>query len=347
MRCPDHPRELVNKRCPMCQGELQTTPELGEGAALLTPDPAALAKKRDCPGCGAPMTHLRIGQTQAWVEHCDTDDLNWVEKSDLRTIDMLLKSQARQKAFASMSESERKELAGGLAEATHQDTGPDVGIAGTVLVSAGIPLVDRTQGDRTPFLTWVYALALCGVYVGLKVDGLAYRAGSGDVLAAFTADFAHFGVGDLAANVLFLFVFGSAAEQKLPRWAFLGSLFLLIPLTTLAQGASVPPGTAVGGADGVIAGLIGMCLFLQPNARVLLAMPKFRRGGSGGGALFGGEGPVKRPAIRVPLWLYGVGWAAFHAVLFALGAPAEATLAVTGFVMGLALGFGLSRLRPG
>jgi membrane associated rhomboid family serine protease len=317
----------VSGRCPLCQGALCQGAELGEGVSLLSPDPDALSKPRQCPKCSAPMAALRIGKTQGWVEKCAACELYWVEKIDFRTMEMLLKSHARQKAFQSMTQQERTELAQGLAEATHQDTGPDVGIAGAVLATAGVPLVDRVQGDRTPWMTWLYALALCAVYVATNSEALAYKAGSGDVTAAFTSGFAHFGVWHLAGNVLFLFVFGSAAEQKLPRWAYVPAVLLLAPVTTLSEAAFAREGLAIGGASGAIAGLIGMCLFLQPKARVTLGMP----------------GTSTLP-VRMPLWLYGIGWAALQGALFAVGIPGVAWMAhVSGFVMGLAIGFVFSR----
>jgi membrane associated rhomboid family serine protease len=278
------------------------------------------------------MMPMRIGKTEAWIERCDTCALYWVEKSDSRTVDMLLKSHARQRAFASMTPQDRKELASGIAEATHVDTGPDVGIAGAALVAAGVPLVDRVQGDRTPWLTWVYALALCVVYLVTKSDDLVYRVGSGDLVRAFTAGFAHFGAGHLAGNVLFLFVFGAAAEQKLPRWAYALTVLALAPITTLCEAAAAHDGLLIGGASGAIAGLIGMCLFLQPKARVTLSM------------LSGAEG--QRLPVRVPLWLYGVGFAALQGVFFAMGVPGIAWLAhLSGFAAGIGIGFLFSRVN--
>jgi membrane associated rhomboid family serine protease len=308
---------------------LRTHAELGEGAELLTYDPSPIGKPRSCPQCNAVMAGMRIGKLEAWVDRCPACELYWVEKSDARSIDMLLKSAARQKAFASMSATERKELAQGIAEATHVDTGPDVGVAGAALAVAGVPLVDRVQGDRTPWMTWIYALAICVVYLLVKVDDLAYRAGSGDAMAAFTSGFAHFGPAHLIGNVLFLFVFGAAAEQKLPRWAYAIAAVGLAPLTTLSEAVFARQGTAIGGASGAIAGFIGMCLFLQPKARVTLGLPG-----------------VSSLPIQMPLWLYGIGWALMQGLFFSMGLPGVAWMAhISGFVIGLALGFLFSRMN--
>jgi membrane associated rhomboid family serine protease len=313
----------------MCGGALKTHDELGEGASLLTYDPSPIGKPRNCPQCSALMAGMRIGKLEAWVDRCPACELYWVERTDARSMDMLLKSAARQKAFASMSEKERKELASGIAEATHVDTGPDIGVAGAVLSAAGVPVVDRVQGDRTPWMTWIYALAICAVYLVTKSEDLAYRAGSGDLVTAFTSGFAHFGVAHLVGNVLFLFVFGAAAEQKLPRWAFALAAVGLAPLTTLSEAVFAKTGIAIGGASGAIAGFIGMCLFLQPKARITLGMP-------GLSAL----------PLRMPLWLYGIGWALMQGLFFAMGLPGVAWMAhLSGFGIGLALGFVFSRMN--
>jgi membrane associated rhomboid family serine protease len=310
----------------MCQGALMTEAELGEGFALLSLDPSPVGKPRSCPQCGAKMGSLRIGQTQAWIEHCPACAHYWVDKIDTRTLDMVLKSQARQKAFATLSDTERKELAQGIAEATHQDTGPDLGVAGAALVAAGVPVVDRVQGDKTPFMTWAWALGLCAVYLLTKPEDLAYRAGSRDLVAAVTSGFAHFGIMHLVGNVLFLFVFGAAAERKLPRWAFAAAMVVLAPLTTLCEALAAADGTAIGGASGAIAGLIGACLFLQPRARVMLTLT----------------------GVPFPLWLYGIGWAGIQGMLFFAGVPGVAWLAhLSGFALGLAIGFVFSRVNQG
>lgn len=322
MRCPDHPRELVNLRCQLCHGELMSASELDtklpKATALLSPAPTARVKERKCPQCELAMVPQRIGKAEAFVERCPSCESLWVEKSDLKTLELLSKSAARQAAFASMTDAEKRELAGGLAEATHVDTGPDVGVAQVALGVAGVPVVDRLQGDQPAIFTWVYAAAL--VLVHLVLGTQAYRVGKDGVLEAFVAGFSHFSWLHLIGNAIFLFVFGPAAEKKLPRWVFVMSILLLAPLTTLLQAAVASDSDRVAGASGVIASFIGMSLFLQPKARVLMV--------------------VRMKAFTIPLWLYALGWAAMQGLWWSLGMAGVGFLAhLSGFGVGLLIGF--------
>ncbi|MBK7859588.1 MAG: rhomboid family intramembrane serine protease [Archangiaceae bacterium] len=325
MKCPDHARELKDLRCPVCLGELMAESELETrvpGAlALLSAAVGARTRPRTCPQCETAMNSLRIGKAEAFVERCPSCETFWVEKADLKTLDLFAKSAARQAAFASMSDAEKRELASGLAEATKVDTGPDVGVAQAALsVATGVPMLDRVHGDRTPFLSWAWAAVLVACYAAFDAKDLALVAGSDDVLAAFTSAFAHFGLWHLLGNLAFLIVFGTAAEKKLPRWAYVSSVLALGPITALCQSLDSAPGTLIGGASGVIAGTLGMCLFLQPRARV---------------AFF-----VRRQAVAVPLWLYGIGWGLLQALLWSGGGAGVGWVAhLTGFVAGLAIGF--------
>ncbi len=295
--------------------------------ALLAPDPAARVKPRQCPQCSTPMVPQRIGAAEAWVEQCPGCESCWVEKSDLRTLELYAKSAARRAAYASMSDSEKKELAQGLAEATKVDTGPDVGVAQAALSAAtGVPMVDRLQGDQTTWLTWVYAAALGATFFGWEPEQLAYRAGSGDLWQAFTAGFAHFGKWHLFGNVAFLLVFGTAVERRLPRLPFIAALVGLGPLTALCQALDATDGTLIGGASGVVAGLLGLCLFVQPKARVTMFLRLDR--------------------IYLPLWAYGLFWAGLQWLLWASGVPGVGWVAhLSGFAAGLAGGFAWRRTQ--
>ena len=331
MKCPDHAKELKDLRCPTCLAELMASSELESrvtgGPALLAPDPKARVKPRACPQCSLVMVPLRIGKAEAFIERCTSCESLWVEKSDLRTLEMLAKSAARQAAYASMTDAEKKELAQGLAEATKVDTGPDVGIAQTALsVATGVPMLDRLQGDKFPFLTCGYAAVLVAMYVLFDAKDLAYVSGSGELGSAFTAGFAHFGLAHLLGNVAFLFVFGSAAEKKLPHWVFLVGVLLLGPTTALLQSLDAEGGTLIGGASGVIAALLGACLFLQPKARATLF--------------------VKLQPVYVPLWAYGIFWAVLQWLFWASGRSGVGWVAhLSGFGAGLVAGFVMSRVN--
>ncbi|MBL8956979.1 MAG: rhomboid family intramembrane serine protease [Myxococcaceae bacterium] len=332
MRCPDHPRDLNDSKCPVCAGELMAPGDLEArvpgSSALLAPAPTARVKARQCPQCSTPMVPQRIERAEAFVERCPGCEALWVERSDLRTLQLYAKSAARRAAYASMSDAEKKELAHGLAEATKGDTGPDVGVAQAALSAAtGVPLVDKLQGDQTPYLTWLYAAVLVATYFTLSAEALAYTSGSGDVLGALTSGFAHFGRWHLAGNVAFLLVFGTAVERRLPRLAFIAALVLLAPFTAFSQALDAADGTLIGGASGVVAGLLGLCLFVQPKARVTMFI-RFDR-------------------IYVPLWVYGLFWAGMQWLLWVTGVPGIGWLAhLGGFAAGLAAGFVFSRRRP-
>jgi len=328
VRCPDHPRELKDLRCPACFGELMAPSELDTrvpgATALLAPAPAARVKPRQCPQCSTPMVPHGIGPAQAWVEQCPGCEAYWVEKSDLRTLELYSKSAARRAAYASMSDAEKKELASGLAEATKGDTGPDVGVAQAALSAAtGVPLVDRLQGDQTTFMTWLFAAALALAFFGFEPEELAYTSGSGELLGAFTSGFAHFGKWHLIGNAAFLFVFGTAVERRLPRAPFVAALVLLGPATALFQALDSDDGVLIGGASGIVAGLLGLCLFVQPKARVTMFI-RFDR-------------------VYLPLWAYGVLWAGMQWLLWASGMKGIGWIAhLSGFGLGLAGGWAWS-----
>ena len=306
------------------------------GPALLSAQPPKIRlRERRCPQCEVPMAPLRIGKAEAFIERCPSCESLWVEKPDLRTLELLAKSAARQAAYASMSDAEKKELASGLAEATKVDTGPDVGVAQTALsVATGVPLLDRLQGDKFPGVTLGYAGLLVAMYLLFDVNALAYVAGSGALDQALTAGFAHFSLAHLVGNAAFLLVFGSAAEKQLPRWVYVASIALLGPITTLLQALDAEGGTSIGGASGVIAALLGACLFLQPKARVTLHLrvPVLPTASLG----------LRR--IYLPLWLYGLFWAALQWLFWATGLSGVGWVAhLSGFAVGLAGGFLFAR----
>lgn len=89
-------------------------------------------------------------------------------------------------------------------------------------------------------------------------------------LSLLTSLFLHGGLGHLAGNMLFLWVFGNNVEDRLGPWPYLAFyLFTGVVATaghTLAnQGDAVP----VVGASGAISGLMGAYLVFRPRGRVL------------------------------------------------------------------------------
>src|SRR5439155_14281834 len=101
MRCPDDGRELAGDDaqsvCRVCQGVLMSSAELTEWSAEASAQLAietneksgAFARTRSCPQCSAPMAPWRIGKLQAWLERCPSCEVYWLEKQDVRTVQML------------------------------------------------------------------------------------------------------------------------------------------------------------------------------------------------------------------------------------------------------------------
>ncbi len=93
-------------------------------------------------------------------------------------------------------------------------------------------------------------------------------------LTLITAQFLHGGTLHLAANMLFLFVFGPAIEYLCGTLRFLGFYLLCGTIAMLAQ-ISVMPGSHVPsiGASGAIAGVLGAYLRELPQAGVRTVVP--------------------------------------------------------------------------
>ncbi len=92
-------------------------------------------------------------------------------------------------------------------------------------------------------------------------------------LALVTSLFLHANLIHLAGNMLFLWVFGGAVEERLGR-----GLFLLVYLTSGVVGTLVhtvfhaDQAVPVLGASGAIAGIMGAYLVLRPRGRILTVM---------------------------------------------------------------------------
>lgn len=91
-----------------------------------------------------------------------------------------------------------------------------------------------------------------------------------------TSMFLHAGVLHIAGNMLYLFIFGPAVEQRLGHVRYLVfylSAGVIAGLATVAM----DPGSqlAVIGASGAIAGVLGAYLMLFPKARITTILPIF------------------------------------------------------------------------
>jgi membrane associated rhomboid family serine protease len=94
------------------------------------------------------------------------------------------------------------------------------------------------------------------------------------LLTLITSQFLHGGTLHLAANMLFLFVFGPAIEYLCGTLRFLAFYLICGAIAALAQ-ISVMPGSHVPsiGASGAIAGVLGAYLVRLPNAGVRTLVP--------------------------------------------------------------------------
>ncbi|MGA2409271.1 MAG: rhomboid family intramembrane serine protease [Candidatus Binataceae bacterium] len=115
--------------------------------------------------------------------------------------------------------------------------------------------------------------------VPVRFAHLSWRAPLHDarVLATIvTAMFLHAGLLHIAGNMLYLFIFGPAVEQRMGSWRYLPFYLLAgiaAGLATIAMGpASRVP---VIGASGAIAGVLGAYFVLYPRGRITTILPLF------------------------------------------------------------------------
>lgn len=158
-----------------------------------------------------------------------------------------------------------------------------------------IPLADSVTSKQRPVVTQViiglcvavflYELTLRGAALDRFVERwgavprLILQAISGgpktDLVTLFTSQFVHAGFLHLGGNMLFLWVFGRAVEDRLGRGLYLAFYLVAGALAGLVQclisGASetVP----LVGASGAIAGVLGMYFISYPTAWVRVLMP--------------------------------------------------------------------------
>ena len=140
-----------------------------------------------------------------------------------------------------------------------------------------------------------------------------------------TSMFVHGGVGHVAGNMLYLFIFGPAVEERTGPAHYL-SFYLLGGIASAAATVTMAPHSMVPviGASGAIAGILGAYFILYPRGSILTFFPPF--------------------FLRVPAVLYLIAW--FAAQLY-WGIASEAAGAlgsvawwahVGGFLFGVAAG---------
>ena len=329
-RCPDDGQELVAKSasptCPRCGGVWAAGDELAAlvpkaGTHLLAPetraDSAVFKKPRNCPDCAAMLAPWRIGQLDARADRCPSCERFWLEKQDLRSLEMVAKRQAVQQAYQSFTAKEREEIARDLAQASEGEGYPLSPIHAT-LASLGLPVIRRTQGSRTPIVTWLLALGLVIAYVvggATQVADWGLHPANATLTDAFTANFAHFGVLHLVGNLYFLLAFGDGVEQRLWRPLVLVMFAVFGTAALMLDGLAQPEVEVIAGASGGIAAIMGACVVLQPQAQVVMA--------------------VAERAVKVPIWGWGLAELGLQALLAILGVPGTAWIAhLAGMILG-------------
>jgi membrane associated rhomboid family serine protease len=161
-----------------------------------------------------------------------------------------------------------------------------------------IPLNDSLVNRRTPFATVgiIVACALVFAYEltrrGQQLDVFVEHWGavprivlgalSGDPLVPraalitfITSQFLHAGFLHVGGNLVFLWVFGRAVEDRLGSLPFLAFYLLAGAFAALVQCLSEGPSSTVPliGASGAIAGVLGLYLLSYPRAWVTVLLP--------------------------------------------------------------------------
>jgi membrane associated rhomboid family serine protease len=94
--------------------------------------------------------------------------------------------------------------------------------------------------------------------------------------SALSSMFLHGGVAHILGNMVYLFVFGAATEDRLGRLRFLG-FYLLVGFIAAYGFALTYPGslTPLVGASGAIAGVLGSHLVLYPRSKTITLVLSF------------------------------------------------------------------------
>ncbi len=207
-----------------------------------------------------------------------------------------------------------------------------------------LPLRTDRPLRRTPLVTqwliainlFVYLVGLAGDYFGVMTFGALQNWGAFSfrdfqVWSLITYQFMHdpWSIGHLAFNMLFLWIFGCAVEDRLGRMGFLAFYLIGGIVAAIVHGFSTPAGVI--GASGSISAVTGGFLALFPRSRIAVI------------SIFG--------LFYVPsLFLIGLFFALdvirFASDRFGFGGSNVAYLAhIAGYVYGFALCFAVLALR--
>jgi membrane associated rhomboid family serine protease len=341
LRCPNDGMELGGERpCRRCGARWLVEDDLSSRApqAFARMAPAARTaaeahgKPLACPQCAAPLVARQLSDSLVLMYRCAAC-AGWLcPRGTIETLEQQEKRIARELAFASFSPAERAEMARDLAAAT---ASPDreLGPVHKLLALCGLPVVTRTERMRLPVVTWSLVGALVAVFIAQQSGGgleasvarLSYGPEHSGVWAALRASFAHAGWFHLLGNVYFLAAFGDVVEQRTPRLAYAAGFVVIAALAIFVDGLAHPQ-TAIIGASGGVAAVVGACVVLQPRAQVAI-----------------GLGPL---VLRVGIVAFAIFWAAFQMLMALLDIAGTAWLShLAGLTLGVAVADVLRRQR--
>jgi membrane associated rhomboid family serine protease len=168
------------------------------------------------------------------------------------------------------------------------------------------------------------AITLLGFMPGVlfgyaTIEGAPWVSPMGSI---FTAMFLHGGFPQLAANMLYLWIFGDNVEDRVGRGRFVAFYLICGAIAALAQALPDTRSTVpMIGASGAVSGVLGAYLVLYPRANVIFALPFI--------------------VARVPVVVMLALWFAGQLAGSLLAAPGEEGVAFTahigGFIGGAAL----------
>jgi membrane associated rhomboid family serine protease len=217
-------------------------------------------------------------------------------------------------------------------EATHR-----LAPANTILILANIVVfaLEMKLGRHANPMLARYAMVPAQVaHIRLAAPGDALET----LATIFTATFLHAGIFHIAGNMLYLFIFGPAVEERMGTPRYLLFYLAAAAAAGLAMVAMGPDSRVpVIGASGAIAGVLGAYFVIYPRGRITTILPLV----------------IFWPIVEIRAYFYLLFW--FVAQLYAgIASGAYGPLMggvawwahVGGFLFGIAVGPLLARARP-
>ncbi len=146
-----------------------------------------------------------------------------------------------------------------------------------------IPISDVVPTRTTPWVTRLLVAAIGVVFVGelvvpaLDVRSLIHASSSPDALARWRLlpllALLHAGVVQAGTNMLALWLFGGALEDRLGHGRFAALVLAGVVAAALGTRWAMPLMTPLTGAAGPIAAIVAAYLVLWPRSRILVLIP--------------------------------------------------------------------------